>query len=52
MAAVASNYTRRDTSRCDPRPAIGDLLFFRMTYNAMTRAMASDNVTETVIPLD
>ncbi len=49
IVGATSNYTICDTTRCDPQPAIGDLLKFRMAYSAMARAMASADVEKVVV---
>lgn len=51
IVGATSNYTICDTTRCNPRPAIGDTLSFRMAYSAMARAMASDEVEKKIIPV-
>ena len=49
IVGATSNYTLCDTTRCDPQPAIGDILEFRMAYSSMARAMASDAVEKVVV---
>jgi len=49
IVGATSNYTICDTTGCDPQPAIGDALSFRMAYSAMARAMASDDVEKKII---
>ncbi|MCP3953112.1 MAG: hypothetical protein GY697_12970 [Desulfobacterales bacterium] len=49
IIGATSNYTICDTTRCDPQPAIGDILEFRMAYSSMARAMASDDVEKVVV---
>lgn len=49
IIGATSNYTICDTTRCDPQPAMGDLLEFRMAYSSMARAMASDDVTKIAV---
>ncbi len=49
IVGATSNYTICDTTRCDPQPAIGDSLEFRMAYSSMARAMASDDVEKVVV---
>lgn len=50
IIGATSNYTLCDTTRCDPPPAIGDTLNFRMAYSSMARAMASEDVLKVTVP--